>query len=88
MSFGLIVPLFVLIFVTPVCFIVAKAKPGVRVGSVLVLAVCFIPLMQFAFGQGIRNGKVALWRNLSEPTQKLLLHFEELGDLGGFAREK
>jgi hypothetical protein len=38
--------------------------------------------MHFAFGQGIRYGKIALWRNLSEPTQKLLLHFEELGEHG------
>jgi len=79
MDFSFIVLIFAFIFVTPLCFIISKAKPLIRIVAVLVLAALFIPLLNFAYGQGIRQGKVALWQNLSEPTQKLLHHFDELG---------
>lgn len=86
MNFIFVVLIFVMIFVTPVCFVVAKSNPNIRIIAVLILAALFVPMLHFAFGQGIRNGKVSLWRNLSEPTQKLLIHFDELGKQGEYIK--
>lgn len=82
MSFVPIILIFTVLVVVPVCLVVAKARPVVRVASVAVMALALLPVMEFVFTQGIRHGKVTIWQDLSVPLREILYHFDTLADQG------